>query len=293
MTRIHLVSLILALLLLAAGPLAAQEATPASEEDRALLNAATAQLLRADTLLIDMDLGIFIGHESDMPALLDLSATGQLALDMMAEQGSLSVSYELNGALAGLRAILSGDQLYISMAEEWFLLAPPVSEANEVDPAAAAINIDLGSLGELWRLPDEQGWIQLQSTVDVLAFATDPELARSVGEILSLLPAGLLGITGASGEELAALLPLLSVIIQEPRIETTYRIEPRSGELRKLNADISFSLNPALLGSEGLPLTVELLLDARMSANVPVEIGAAPANATEISLDELLVGVLH
>ena len=294
MPRIRIALLTLLFATLAAAPLAAQEATPASEADAALLNAASEQLFGADSLLLSLEFQLFIGQggeTSDTHALLDLMVTGEIALDMVAEMGSADLTILLDGEGEDLEAILSGDTLYLNMFDDWHgvSLSGALGDAGvglggEGELPAAATAFDFGPHGALWRLPDERGLIQLQSTLDLLTLVADPNLGLLV---TSALPAAVAGEAGMTGEEIATLLPLLAMILQDPRVETTYGLEPTSGQLQELTVDIGMSMNPAILGATGELLTIAIRLNADISHNLAITIGEIPADATVVTLDEL------
>ena len=87
--------LLLALALLLAAPVVAQEATPASDADVALLNAAADQLFGADSIQIALDFALFIGQGGeDAATVLDLQVTGSIALDIANEVGSADLTLQ-------------------------------------------------------------------------------------------------------------------------------------------------------------------------------------------------------
>ena len=301
MPRIRIALLTLLLVALAVAPLAAvaQEATPASEADAALLNAAADQLFGADTLLLSLEFQLFLGEageESDAHALLDLSVTGEIAIDIGAEMASADLTiadltFGHDGEREDFDAILSGDTLYLNTDGEWYgvslsgaLGGVGAGLSGGDQPSLAGPALDLGPHGALWRLPDERGLIQLQSTLNLLTLAADPNLGALVSAVL---PADVAEQAGMTGEEIAALLPLLAFIVQEPRVETTYRIDPGSGQLRAVVADIGGSINPAALGAEGEPITINIRLEMDISHNLSVTIDEVPAEATIVNIEEL------
>ena len=284
---------------LAVAPLAAQEATPASEADAALLNAATDQLFGADSLLLSLEFQLFLGEageESDAHALLDLSVTGEIAIDIGAEMASADLTiadltFGHDGERMDFDAILSGDTLYLNTDGEWYgfslsgaLGGVGAGLGGEGEPPPAAATLDFGPHGALWRLPDERGLIQLQSTLNLLTLAADPNLGALVSAVL---PTEVAAEAGMTSQEITALLPLLSLILQEPRVETTYRIDPSSGQLRELAVDIGFSVNAAMLGAEGAPLMIAIRLEMDISHNLSVTIDEVPADATIVNIEEL------
>ena len=285
--------LLLALALLLAAPVVAQEATPASDADVALLNAAADQLFGADTIRIALDFAIFIGQGGEEAStVLDLQVAGSIALDIVNEVGSAGLTLQQGVETQDIQAILDGATLYLGMEGEWFGIslaglfgAVPAAGAGADEPELPTL--DLTDHGEMLRLADQDGMTQLQSTLNLLSLAADPGLGALVGAALTDDVAGQAGMTS---EELTALLPLLAFIIQEPRVETTYRIDPASGQLRVVSADIGGAINPAALGAEGAPITIDIRLDLGFEQDVAVTIGAIPTDATMITLDELLSG---
>lgn len=283
----------LGLLALAVAPLAAQEETPASEADIALLDAASEQLFGADTMLLALDFAFLIGQEDpEASTLLDFHLTGQIALDIINEVGSANLTLRVDGETETIQAILDGDTLYLGSEGEWFgtslagLIAGAPIAGDGTDEAAIALpELDLSPHSEMVRLADEDGLIQLQIRLNLLTLAADPELGALVSASVTDDVAGQAGMTG---EEIAALLPLLAFIIQEPRVETTYRIDPGSGQLRAVVADIGGVINPAALGAEGAPITIDIWLDLGITQGLAVTIGEIPADATMVTLDELL-----
>lgn len=298
MYRIRTVLILLGLALLAALPVTAQEATPASDADVALLDAATDQLFGADTILIALDLAFFIGQGGDEAlALLDLQLTGSIALDIANEIGSADLSLLLDGETEDIQVILAGDTLYLGSEGEWFgtsladLVGSALVVGDDTDAAAAGLpELDFSPHSEMLRLADEGGFIQLQSRLNLLTLAADPGLGALVGAAVTDEVAAQAGMTS---EELAALLPLLAFIIQiqEPRVETTYRIDSGSGQLRAVSADIGGAINPAALGAEGAPITIDIQLDLGFTQDVAVSIGEVPTDVTIVpfgSFDALL-----
>ena len=292
MYRIRTVLILLGLVLLAALPVTAQEATPASDADVALLDAATDQLFGADTILIALDLAFFIGQGGDEAlALLDLQLTGSIALDIANEIGSADLSLLLDGETLDIQVILDGDTLYLGSEGEWFgtsladLVGSALVAGDGTDAAAAELpELDFSPHSEMLRLADEGGFIQLQSRLNLLTLAADPGLGALVGAAVTDEVAAQAGMTS---EELAALLPLLAFIIQEPRVETTYRIDPGSGQLRAVSADIGGAINPAALGAEGAPITIDIQLDLGFTQDVALTIGAVPTDVTIVPFDSL------
>ena len=57
-----------------------------------------------------------------------------------------------------------------------------------------------------------------------------------------------------------------------------------------MSADIGGAINPAALGAEGAPITIDIRLDLGFEQDVAVTIGAIPSDATIVTLDELLSG---
>lgn len=288
--------LLLALALLLAAPVVAQEGTPASDADVALLNAAADQLFGADTMLIALDFALFIGQGGDEAlTLLDLQLTGSIALDIANEVGSADLSLLLDGETQDIQAILDGDTLYLGSEGEWFgtsladLIGSALVIGDGTDAAAVELpELDLSPHTEKVRLADEDGLIQLQIRLNLLTFAADPGLGALVGAAVTDDVAAEAGMTS---EELAALLPLLAFIIQEPRVETTYRIDPGSGQLRAVSADIGGAINPAALGAEGAPITIDIQLDLGFTQDVAVTIGEIPTDVPIVpfgSFDALL-----
>ena len=296
MYRIRIVLILLGLALLATLPVTAQEATPASDADVALLDAATDQLFGADTILIALDIAFFIGQGGDEAlALLDLQLTGSIALDIANEIGSADLSLLLDGETQDIQIILDGDTLYLGSEGEWFgtsladLVGSALVVGDGTDATAAELpELDFSPHSEMLRLADEGGFIQLQSRLNLLTLAADPGLGALVGAAVTDDVAAQAGMTS---EELAALLPLLAFIIQEPRVETTYRIDPGSGQLRAVSADIGGAINPAALGAEGAPITIDIQLDLGFTQDVAVSIGEIPTDVTIVpfgSFDALL-----
>ena len=297
MYRMRTVLILLGLALLAVAPLGAQEATLASDADAARLNAAAEQLFGADTMRIALDFALFIGQGGEEAlALLDLQLTGAITLDTANEVGSASLSLLLGGVAQDIQAILAGDTLYLDAGNGWSgtslagLLGSTAADGADADAATPALPaLNLTDHGELWRLADEGGMIQLQSTLDLLSLAADPGLGALVGAVVTDDIASTAGMTG---EELTALLPLLAFIIQEPRVETTYRIDPGSGQLTAVSADIGGAINPAALGAAGAPITIVLQLDLGFEQDVPVSIGEIPTDVpiAPFDFDSLLPG---
>ena len=293
MYRIRTVLILLGLVLLAALPVTAQEAAPASDADVALLDAASDQLFGADTILIALDFAFFIGQGGDDATLplLDLQLTGSIALDIANEVGSADLSLLLDGETLDIQVILDGDTLYLGSEGEWLgtsladLVGGALVAEDGTDAAAAELpELDFSPHIEMLRLADEGGFIQLQSRLNLLTLATDPGLGALVGAVVTDEVAAEAGMTS---EELAALLPLLAFIIQEPRVETTYRIDPGSGQLRAVSADIGGAINPAALGAEGAPITIDIQLDLGFTQDVAVSIGAVPTDVTIVPFDSL------
>ncbi len=294
MPRIRIALLALLFVALAVAPLAAvaQEATPASEADAALLNAAAGQLFGADTLLLSLDLALYISQEGDVSLpLLDLQISGSVALDIANEVGSANLTLQLDGETENIQAILDGDILYLGSEGEWFgtslagLIGSASVAGEGTDAAAVALpELDISAHSEKLRLADEDGLVQLQIRLNLLTLAADPGLGALVGAVVTDDVAGQAGMTG---EEIAALLPLLAFIVQEPRVETTYRIDPGSGQLRAVVADIGGSINPAALGAEGEPITINIRLEMDISHNLSVTIDEVPAEATIVNIEEL------
>ncbi len=294
MPRIRIALLALLFVALAVAPLAAvaQEATPASEADAALLNAAAGQLFGADTVLLSLDLALYISQEGDVSLpLLDLQISGSVALDIANEVGSANLTLQLDGETENIQAILDGDILYLGSEGEWFgtslagLIGSASVAGEGTDAAAVALpELDISAHSEKLRLADEDGLVQLQIRLNLLTLAADPGLGALVGAVVTDDVAGQAGMTG---EEIAALLPLLAFIVQEPRVETTYRIDPGSGQLRAVVADIGGSINPAALGAEGEPITINIRLEMDISHNLSVTIDEVPAEATIVNIEEL------
>ncbi len=294
MPRIRIALLALLFVALAVAPLAAvaQEATPASEADAALLNAAAGQLFGADTLLLSLDLALYISQEGDVSLpLLDLQISGSVALDIANEVGSANLTLQLDGETENIQAILDGDILYLGSEGEWFgaslagLIGSASVAGEGTDAAAVALpELDISAHSEKLRLADEDGLVQLQIRLNLLTLAADPGLGALVGAVVTDDVAGQAGMTG---EEIAALLPLLAFIVQEPRVETTYRIDPGSGQLRAVVADIGGSINPAALGAEGEPITINIRLEMDISHNLSVTIDEVPAEATIVNIEDL------
>ena len=299
MPRIRIALLTLLLVALAVAPVASQDATPASEADIALLDAASDLLFGADTVLLSLEFQLFLGEageESDAHALLDLSVTGEIAIDIGAEMASADLTiadltFGHDGERVDFDAILSGDTLYLNTEGEWYgvslsgaLGGVGAGLGGKGEPPPAAATLDFGPHGALWRLPDERGLIQLQSTLNLLTLAADPNLGAFVA---SILPAEIAGEAGMAPEEIAALLPLLAMILQEPRVETTYGLEPTSGQLQELAVDIGMSMNPAMLGMEGTPIMIAIRLEMDISHNQSVMIDEIPADATIVNIEDL------
>ena len=113
--------LLLALALLLAAPVVAQEGTPASDADVALLNAATDRLFGADTIQIALDFALFIGLGGEEAAtVLDLQVSGTIALDIVNEVGSAGLTLQQGVETQDIQAILDGDTLYLGSEGEWF-----------------------------------------------------------------------------------------------------------------------------------------------------------------------------
>lgn len=286
----------LGLLALAVAPLVAQEGTPASEADIALLDAASEQLFGADTMLLALDFAFLIQQEdSEAPTLLDLQLAGTIALDIANEVGSANLTLQLDGETETIQAILDGDTLYLGSEGEWFgtslagLIAGVPVAGDGTDAAAMGLpELDLSPHSEMVRLADEGGMIQLQSRLNLLTLAADPGLGALV---IAAVTDDVAQQAGMTGEEIAALLPLLAFIVQEPRVDTTYLIDPGSGQLRAMVADIGGSINPAALGAEGMPITIGIRLDLGFTQDVAVTIGEIPTDVTIVpfgSFDELL-----
>ncbi len=292
MYRIRFVLVLFGLFVLAAAPVASQDATPASEADIALLDAASDLLFGADTVLLSLDLALYISQEGDVSLpLLDLQISGSVALDIANEVGSANFTLQLDGETENIQAILDGDILYLGSEGEWFgtslagLIGSASVAGEGTDAAAVALpELDISAHSEKLRLADEDGLVQLQIRLNLLTLAADPGLGALVGAVVTDDVAGQAGITG---EEIAALLPLLAFIMQEPRVETTYRIDPGSGQLRAVVADIGGSINPAALGAEGEPITINIRLEMDISHNLSVTIDEVPADATIINIEDL------
>ncbi len=292
MYRIRFVLVLFGLFVLAAAPVASQDATPASEADIALLDAASDLLFGADTVLLSLDLALYISQEGDVSLpLLDLQISGSVALDIANEVGSANFTLQLDGETENIQAILDGDILYLGSEGEWFgtslagLIGSASVAGEGTDAAAVALpELDISAHSEKLRLADEDGLVQLQIRLNLLTLAADPGLGALVGAVVTDDVAGQAGITG---EEIAALLPLLAFIMQEPRVETTYRIDPGSGQLRAVVADIGGSINPAALGAEGEPITINIRLEMDISHNLSVTIDKVPADATIVNIEDL------
>ena len=292
MYRIRFVLVLFGLFVLAAAPVASQDATPASEADIALLDAASDLLFGADTVLLSLDLALYISQEGDVSLpLLDLQISGSVALDIANEVGSANLTLQLDGETENIQAILDGDILYLGSEGEWFgtslagLIGSASVAGEGTDAAAVALpELDISAHSEKLRLADEDGLVQLQIRLNLLTLAADPGLGALVGAVVTDDVAGQAGMTG---EEIAALLPLLAFIVQEPRVETTYRIDPGSGQLRAVVADIGGSINPAALGAEGEPITINIRLEMDISYNLSVTIDEVPAEATIVNIEDL------
>ena len=298
MQRIRRVLIWLGWLLLAVAPVLAQEATPASEADRARLNAATAQFLEADTLHLSLDFAVFLGGAEDEPSLLELALTGKLALDLVNERGGGAFNGEMDGDSQAIHVVMSGDALYLRTAGPWYglSLAEALGGAGigslTGGEEAGLPSLDLGAHSEMWRLADgdgAEGLFQLQNRLNLLSLVTDPGLTAAVSALLSDEIAGQAGMTS---EEITALLPLLAFLLQEPRVDTTYRIDAGSGQLREIESVISGALNPAALGAEGTPITIDIGLTLGIAQGLAVTIAEIPTDATFVTLDELLSGAL-
>ena len=296
MYRIRFVLVLFGLFVLAAAPVASQDAAPASEADIALLDAASDLLFGADTVLLSLDLALYISQEGDVSLpLLDLQISGSVALDIANEVGSANLTLQLDGETENIQAILDGDILYLGSEGEWFgtslagLIGSASVAGEGTDAAAVALpELDISAHSEKLRLADEDGLVQLQIRLNLLTLAADPGLGALVGAVVTDDVAGQAGMTG---EEIAALLPLLAFIVQEPRVETTYRIDPGSGQLRAVVADIGGSINPAALGAEGEPITINIRLNLDITQDLAVSIGEIPTDAPIVpfgSFDELL-----
>ena len=120
---------------------------------------------------------------------------------------------------------MEGEWFGISLAGLFGAVPAPGADTDADAPELPTLN--LTDHGEMLRLADQDGMTQLQSTLNLLSLAADPGLGALVGAAVTDDVAGQAGMTS---EELTALLPLLAFIIQEPRVETTYRIDPGSGQ---------------------------------------------------------------
>lgn len=285
MSRLYLAIVALCIAALAGAPLSAQEAAPASDADTALLNAAGRQFFSADTLLIALDLRIALGQpagdeNSEASALLDLAATGDLALDIAAETALIDLALTLDGQQLAIDALLSGDTLYLrEEGNDWF----GASLAGAF--SATSLAFDFGRFGTLWRLPDADGLARLKAVLEPALLFSDLEFGPF---ITSFMPAALTGQLGMQPEELAALLPLLALIAQEPVIEARYGIDADSGQLREFALDIGATINGAMMGIQGPPMLLDGRLRLNISQDAPVASAAPPANAPVFSLADLL-----
>lgn len=286
--------------LLAAAPALAQEATPASEADLARLNAAGDQFLGTDTLHLSLDLAVFIGGAEEEPPIIELAVSGKLALDLVNELGGGAFNAEMVGDSQEIHVLMSGDTLYLRTVEgPWYgislteVLGGGGGEDSSLAGSAeeaSLLSLDLDAYSEMWRLADEEeGLLRLQNRLNLLSLVTDPALTAAIGAVLT---DELAGQANMSSEELTALLPLLAFILQEPRIDTTYSIETDSGQLREIAVEIDGAVNPAALGAAGEPITIDIDLTLGIAQGLAVTIGIIPSDATPVTLDELISGVL-
>lgn len=273
---------------IAAGGIAAQEA--ASEEERVLLDAALANWEAARSWRADFTFAIQFDGDLALPGLsvtmeMDaLEGSGSFTLIDSYEAFALDMSLSIPllatiaTAMPGsdhyeMQLIYAEDELHITLDDgaERFHEALPFNaelyaEATEFEAALMALTEEHS---EWWRLPDADGRTVLQSELDGRALMLDPALAPLLIDTLRWLEDYTSETvswsdvsTGndldiADFSELAAVLELMQLFVEEATVRTTYLLDAESEELRELvqEAELIISLAAlALLVSEGEPL---------------------------------------
>ncbi len=294
----RIAQLTLCLVALAATPALAQETTPASEADRALLNEAAANLAAADSYRIDLNFA-FLASEagSATEPIAAFRLSGAMAVDARGEMAE--GEFNMTGATGGVsthRFILSGDTLYWQQtpANQWWafasdeLMADNSTSDDDIAGLFAALNdLNIAPYSALWRLPDEDGLVRLQTSFDLRSFLADPQIGNLVNALVNDELENEIGMTR---EEIIGLIPLLSLILQEAQLESGYQIAPQSGELLELTVETQVRLNNMMMSDDSVPLDeYRLSLVATFSDyNETSVAGQPPADAEFGTLEDLL-----
>ena len=294
----RIAQLTLCLVALAATPALAQETTtPASEADRALLNEAAANLAAADSYRIDLNFA-FLASETGRATEPVFRLTGTMAVDARAEmaEGEFTITNSTGEVLPTTRFILSGDTLYWQQTptNQWWafasdeLMADNSTSDDDIAGLFAAFNdLNIAPYSALWRLPDEDGLVRLQTSFDLRSFLADPQIGNLVNALVNDELENEIGMTR---EEIIGLIPLLSLILQEAQLESGYQIAPQSGELLELSVETQVRLNNVMMSDDSVPLDeYRLSLVATFSDyNETSVAGQPPANAEFGTLEDLL-----